>query len=201
MPDTLAAMQNGKWHWGLGDPHPLAIAVTLLYFIVAVTSAVAARHVSPHIHDNYTNEVTERRLWMSIAIGMALLGINKQTDFQTLIALVGRDLLTRVGLYDQRRVIQFWFIIAVAIVAVVLAATSARMLLRQSRSNKTAVCGIVVLLGFIVARAASFHHFDRMLGIQLGNISVNLVIEASALLQILWAAIARTAGQTQNNLP
>ncbi len=54
---------------------------------------------------------------MILAWILLLLGINKQADLQSLITVWGRDIVKSLGLYNARGVLQFWFIVAIAIVA------------------------------------------------------------------------------------
>jgi hypothetical protein len=49
------------------------------------------------------------------------LGINKQLDLQTALTELGRVLALSQGWYEQRQVVQFWFIAALAATCLLLA--------------------------------------------------------------------------------
>ena len=54
-----------------------------------------------------------------------------------------------------------------------------------------AITGAIFLVCFIVICAASFHHVDRMLGLQLGVLRLNVALELGGILAILLAAWLR----------
>ncbi|MCX7396105.1 MAG: hypothetical protein NT138_00330 [Planctomycetales bacterium] len=45
---SFAAVHDGQWHWGLGDPDLGAVLVTGLYFLTAIICLLVARRLSLH---------------------------------------------------------------------------------------------------------------------------------------------------------
>ena len=65
---------------------------------------------------------------------------------------------------DQRRTVQFWFIVAFGTVVLVAFVSFAIIMRDLFRRFMLAFAGLFFLLSFVIIRAASFHHFDEMLG-------------------------------------
>jgi hypothetical protein len=129
------------------------------------------------------------RFWSVIGLMMILLGINKQLDLQSLFTEVGRQVARMQGWMDQRRVVQFWFIMALGTAAMggfLSFAVSRRDLFRRF---KLAFIGLFFLLSFIVIRAASFHHFDQMLGFRLFGVRMNWALELTGIYLIIGAGL------------
>lgn len=108
---------------------------------------------------------------------MGLLGVNKQLDLQTWLTQVGRDLAFAQGWYAERQVVQVAFIAALALGAVVATAALLRVVRGMGPEINCAAAGLVFIAAFVLIRAASFHHIDRMLGIQFGGVRVNVMLE------------------------
>ncbi len=102
-----------------------------------------------------------RQFWFYMAVVMAILGLNKQLDLQTWFTQTGRDLALENGWYERRRLVQGIFI------------------------------AWLVLVGFVIVRATSFHHIDRMRGISLEGLRVNALLELTGIGLIALAALAR----------
>jgi len=116
---------------------------------------------------------------------MILLGINKQLDLQSLFTEIGRQVARAQGWMDQRRIVQFWFIVAFGTTALggfLLFAIIRRDLFRRFM---LAFSGLFFLLSFIVIRAAGFHHFDEMLGFRFFGARMNWVLELTGIYSIV----------------
>jgi hypothetical protein len=133
------------------DPTVLAWLITASYFGAAVLGLLAAR-ASPIERD--------RIFWVGCAVFLLLLGFNKQLDLQGLVTTVGRSLAREGGWFDQRRLVQAAFIVALGVAAGAILVTLAVWLRRSAMTVKIAALGIVLLFAFVVMRAASFHHMD-----------------------------------------
>jgi hypothetical protein len=55
---------------------------------------------------------------------------------------------------------------------------------------KLAFIGLLFLLGFIIIRAASFHHFDEVLHSRIWMLKMNWVFELTGIFTVLAAAVA-----------
>lgn len=120
-------------------------------------------------------------LWAGLAALLLLLGINKQLDLQSLLTQVGKDLAHAQGWYEQRRGVQVAFIAAVAGVFGLLGSTALWLARGRLRELRLALVGTAFLLAFVVARAASFHHVDVLLYMDLGGLKLNWVFELSGI--------------------
>jgi len=231
----FAAVSNGRWHWGLGDPSPAALLVTAFYFFVVVACLMIGRRVrscgQPAVSGpteqgsaepvrssdlRHTGQVPfssvdqffprarasgrelrsadstrEAPAWWFLAALMFCLGVNKQADFQSLLTLYGRDLLRDAGLYESRRVIQVAFIVGVVGSASLITTSLLWITCTWSWPCRLAAVGVGLQAAFVVIRASSFHHVDRLLGIYIAQMKMNLALESIGLFMILWAAIAR----------
>ena len=95
---------------------------------------------------------------MGLALLILLLGINQQLDLQTLLIQSGRALAEAEGWYAYRRPVQgaFFGIFSVALLSLVsLAAWRCRAFLKRHRP---VTLGLVILIGFVLMRAAGFNH-------------------------------------------
>lgn len=102
----------------------------------------------------------ERTFWIGVAIALVLLGVNKQLDLQTDITTLGRAAALSEGWYGDRRDAQGAFILLIALVAAGCGVLLWVWLRRAATTVKVAAAGLLVLLAFILIRAASFHHID-----------------------------------------
>ena len=133
------------------DPTVIAWFITAAYFAAAVLTWFAAR---------CSADRRERLVWFCCAAALVLLGFNKQLDLQGYVTAAGRVLAHQEGWFAERRLVQSTFIIMLCAVAVAAILFLAVWLRRSTRSVKFAATGIVLLFGFVVIRAASFHHMD-----------------------------------------
>ena len=108
---------------------------------------------------------------------MILLGINKQLDLQSLFTEVGRQIARAQGWMDHRGIVQFWFIVTfgtTAMGAFVLVVIIMKDLFRRFA---LAFTGLFFSLSFIIIRASSFHHFDKMFGLKFFELKINWLLE------------------------
>ena len=125
---------------------------------------------------------SQPRLWFGLAVLLTLLGINKQLDLQTWFTLSLKSVARAQGWYEQRGVVQALFIGTLAILGTVGLAIL-RILVRQNLPQTSlALAGAVFLTCFVLIRAASFHHVDQMIGIRIGGLRLNWVLELGGIL-------------------
>ncbi len=177
----------GNWSPGIGDPTPAGWIATLAYFAAAWRCFAAARRILPA----YRRAPTLRRewvLWRVLAGALAALGFNKQLDLQTALTELGRAAARAGGWYGQRREVQLAFVVAVGLSALAAAALALWTTRRTSPPVRVACAGFVALLGFVVARAASFHHFDLAISAEWQGLRVGSLVEIGALAVLIAAA-------------
>jgi hypothetical protein len=187
----LAAVENGRWRPGIGDPTVLGWVTVAAYLVAAVGCAVAAWR-EPMLDGTRRPRGKPSRFWLALAVFMLVLGINKQLDLQSLATQIGRDVIRAWGLYSERRELQAGFILVVALIC---AGAFAAFLWAARRTLKTrwpAIAGMCFILGFVVIRAASFHHIDAFLAARLGGLKWNWILELGGIAVVALAAF-RTA--------
>ena len=130
-----------------------------------------------------------RALWLGLTMVLVLLGINKQLDLQTAFTEGARLLARSEGWYNDRRPLQLAFILFVALLGI--AALRAVFLLARGelRRLRAVLGGVLFVACFVVIRAASFHHIDRLLGTDVGGFKMNWVIELGGISFIALGAI------------
>lgn len=116
-------------------------------------------------------------LWKGLAIGLLLLGINKQLDLQTALTEFGRIVANHQGWYERRQRVQIDFIIGVLLVGLWLVCSVLLLAGRNLPRLGVALVGIVFLCCFVAIRASSFHHVDILLGTRIGGLKINWLME------------------------
>ena len=172
----------GQWRPTIGDPCFMGWFTVGFYFACAIMSFIAA----------FDNRVADRRsssFWRMVGLLMILLGINKQLDLQSLFTEIGRQIARGQGWMDQRQIVQFWFIVAFGAAALASFFLLVRIKRNLFRRFKLAFIGLFFLICFIVIRAASFHHFDEMLGYRLFGAEMNWVLELTGIYLIFIAGL------------
>jgi len=122
-----------------------------------------------------------RRVWIGVSVLMAALCVNKQLDLQSLLTDVGRVIAHAQGWYDQRRLVQRWFVAAVAAGGAIALAALAWRLRSVMKGRLVLLFGLGFLLMFIIIRAASFHHVDELLGVRIIGLRVNWILELTGI--------------------
>lgn len=171
------------WRPGIGDPTAVGWTTVVLYFVAAMFSVLATR-------GTLASGLGVRRWWFGLAMMLAALGVNKQLDLQSLLTAVGRDIAVAQGWYDQRKPVQLVFVAVVALGGIGAIALIAAALARQgSWPLRVAMLATSALGGFIIVRAASFHHVDTLLNLPATAGGLNIWLEVGPVLIIIVAAV------------
>jgi len=170
-----------NWTPGIGDPTLGGWVTVVLYFLAMVSCWMTARRC----------KTKERRIWIAISILFLGLGINKQLDLQSALTEFGRVLAYQEGWYDQRQTVQVAFIILVAIICVCTAMALLVMTFRSPFPTWLALSGTVLVIGFVLIRAASFHHIDRFIGDTVLGARWNWILEMGGISVVLLASYWR----------
>jgi hypothetical protein len=166
-----------NWTPGIGDPTLVGWLTVGLYFATSI-SCWKLRH---KIELDGKRSSNEYLAWRFIAILFLALGINKQLDLQTALTEAGRVVAHLQGWYEQRRSIQLDFIGLVAATCVAAAITLLIWMRRAPLPTWLALIGTVLVFGYVLIRAASFHHIDRFIGESILGLRWNWVIEISGI--------------------
>lgn len=178
----------GHWSPGIGDPTPMGWLTVCFYLLAAWlcyrVTVVALRAPA-------SQERAEQWLWYALGGGLLLLGINKQLDLQSAMTEVGRLVATHQGWYESRRAFQAWFIALIGALALVAGVMLALMTRKMPASTRITATGCLLLLAFVIIRAASFHHADVLISHAAAGLKVNWILEIGSLLIIGAGAIRR----------
>jgi hypothetical protein len=174
---TFAAMQDGRWHPGIGDPTVFGW-ITVVVYLVSVWRCVVKAKSSKKFGGNY-------KFWLYLAVFLLFLSINKQLDLQSWFTEVLKDNAQAHGWYAQRRLFQVGFIIILGIAMLITLLVLRIFLANSWRHNKLTWVGIVLLSMFILMRAASFQHLDIFIGHPILGLRVNVMLEVGAILLII----------------
>ncbi len=176
----LAMIEKGTWQPGIGDSSLMGWITVLAYLGTACACAISGWQA---------NRRRDRRFWGSVAFILLLLGINKQLDLQSWLTVVGKQVAIAQGWYDQRRTVQKQFIVGLVAVVLALLMFSIQALGQSWRRLWLAMTGMAFLGGFIVIRASSFHHIDRLLGLEWAGLRLNWILELGGIICIAVAAV------------
>jgi hypothetical protein len=167
-----------NWTPGIGDPTIGGWITVVLYFLATVSCWITSRHI----------KTKERRLWTAITVLFLFLGINKQLDLQSALTELGRVFAYAQGWYGQRQIVQLVFILFVAIACVLVFATLLLWTSHASFPTWIALAGTTIVIGFVLIRAASFHHIDRFIGNTVLGARWNWILEMGGICVVLLAS-------------
>lgn len=167
------------WSPGIGDPGPLGWTIVFFYFATAFLAwraACAAR------------ETRDIRFWRFLCLLFLALGLNKQLDLQSLFTAVLRHLARSEGWYPTRYRFQVAFIAAVMVTGTATLLWFVRRHRYSSPAVKAAIAGCSFTFCYVIVRAASFHHMDRLIGRSVGGWKLNWLLELGGILLVAIAA-------------
>jgi len=169
-----------QWRPGIGDPDFMGWFITCAYLIVAMMSGlvcIRGERFFP-IH-----EIKKQRIfWGFFGVVFLFLGVNKQLDLQSLLRDVGKALAVNMGWYDQRRIVQFWFVIIMGIIFFILLLIAAFWVIRNGlKTNMVAMLGLCIIMVFILVRASSFSHIEKIFGCETIRHKVELLLESGGI--------------------
>ena len=181
-------MHEFNWRPGIGDPTIGGWVTVILYFLAVISCWITARNSS----------LADRKIWYAITVLFLGLGINKQLDLQSALTEMGRIVAIEEVWYARRETVQVYFIIVVAlvcswaIIAMVVAARSAPF------STWLALVGTTMVIGFVLIRAASFHHIDRFIGSTVLGFRWNWILEMGGISVVIAASLWPRNRKTAN---
>jgi hypothetical protein len=181
----LAATENGNWHLGIGDPTPVGWITAFAYLAASLACAMvwtADRRASRH------GRPGSPVFWLTLALLLLFLGINKQLDLQTLLGDIGRRKARAEGWYGNRRLYQTMFIAAVAVAGLFAIAIFSWLARKQWKRSLLGLLGTVFLFVFVLIRASSIHHVDVALQWKFAGAKWNWIIELAGIAVVLLGA-------------
>lgn len=194
----LGETTNEGWRPGIGDP---TVMGWLTVFAYALAAALCWRAAMVSGSSNAPHHRSALRLWIALAGLFVVLAINKQLDLQSWFTSIGRAMARSEGWYEYRRAVQTIFVIALAALGLIALLVLAWLTRTTWRTTGLAVIGTAFILTFIVIRAASFHHFDDLLGWTFFGMRMNWIFELSGIACVAFAAWNAQRPRTRRNQP
>lgn len=182
---TTLSCAFSRWSPGLGDNHVMGWVTVAVYLAAAIASARAALALDPGA------EPRERRFWWIAFSILLFLALNKQLDLQSLLTMIARCHASLAGWYDDRRAVQRIFILAVAGGGVLVLGLLGLLLRGILGRVWPALLGLGFVCGFVIIRAASFHHMDGLIGSSAWGMKVNWLLEVPGPLLVLVVGLRR----------
>jgi hypothetical protein len=184
-----AKVTDFNWSPGIGDPTVVGWLTTVLYLICSVSCWILARKLGLAT----VRTSRERRAWRSISVLFLFLGINKQLDLQTALTVAGRMLAHYQGWYEQRQLVQIEFIALIAAMCLISAITLLIWVRDAPISTWLALIGTTLVIGYVLIRAASFHHVNRFffIGRRVFDFRWNWILEMGGIVFVLLASAWR----------
>ena len=173
-----------NWSPRIGDPTVGGWLTVILYVLTSVSCWRAARKVGARD----INTLHERRGWQFISVLFLALGINKQLDLQSALTEAGRVVANIQGWYAQRALVQLAFIVVVAIICTIAGIALVIWARRARLPARLALIGTILVLCFVLVRAASFHHVDRFISTEFLGLRWNWILEMGGIAVVLVAS-------------
>lgn len=177
-------MRQFNWSPRIGDPTPIGWLTVILY----LAAAYALWCVVRRLRTTGDDAGSEKLVWSIFAILFIALGINKQLDLQSAFTEIGRVIASAQGWYDQRWIVQVYFVGLVTGCAATAAVVLLVLLRRAPAPALLALLGTAFVLTFVVVRAASFHHVDVLIGRKVLGVRWNWILEIGGIMIVLLAA-------------
>lgn len=177
-------MRQFNWSPRIGDPTPIGWLTVVLY----LAAAYALWCVVRRLRTTGDDAGSEKLVWSIFAILFIALGINKQLDLQSAFTEIGRVIASAQGWYDQRWIVQVYFVGLVTGCAATAAVVLLVLLRRAPAPALLALLGTAFVLTFVVVRAASFHHVDVLIGRKVLGLRWNWILEIGGIMIVLLAA-------------
>lgn len=180
LPDFRACVAT-QWSPTIGDPSLIGWLTVAAYGIAALLCLRAVR--SPGVP----------WFWLLLSMLLFALMVNKQLDLQSALTASARCLSQMQGWYEDRRSVQVGFILAVMFSGFWIALVCLWFLRKHLRQVGVALIGFILLICFVLIRAAGFHNFDALLKTEILSIRINWLLELSgiALIALNAAWVAR----------
>jgi len=187
------------WHPHIGDPTVIGWVITVAYFVVTFLCYRAG--LAAKGSDRAIPKTKNVLIWFLLAAVLLALGINKQLDLQTPFIALGRRMALSNGWYGVRREFQLYFVMVLAGFAVIWVVVLFWATRREWRAYWPVLLGAVLLVPFMLIRAASFDHVDYLLSRwrTIGPIRMKYVVELAGIL-ILGAGAVASGGRKKSSV-
>lgn len=175
MLSTLADCVFDRWSPTIGDPSVMGWVTVAAYGATALLVVMAFRRFP---------ERGIRLFGVCLALLLAALMVNKQLDLQSALTATGRCLSQMQGWYEDRRMVQAIFIMALLLCFLCAGLGVFWVMRRHLGALWLMLFGVMFLLAFVAVRAVGFHHFDAIINTEVNNVRMNWVLELGGLVMI-----------------
>lgn len=148
----------GEWLATIAKPDAADWVTVAAYLLATALTLRAASHASK------SRQPRERRFWQIVAGLLVFLAINELLDLQTLLTIAGRAHAKASGWYGSHRAAQYAFVIMLTCATAGAGLTMLWLTRRADFAVRVALVGLAFIGLFVILRAASFHHLDKLLG-------------------------------------
>jgi hypothetical protein len=169
---VLGVVVNGHWRPEIGDPTIIGWLTTVLYLTSAGLCGIYAWHSNKIFINHIRNHLI---FWWTLTVVMLLMAINKQLDLQSLLILVVKKAAVNQGWYSQRHTVKIYFVTSISICSFFLITCLIWTYRHVLRHYGLILCGITLLLTFIVIRAGS--HNVKIFGWEPKKIRIHNILE------------------------
>jgi hypothetical protein len=180
-------MLNVDWQPQIGDPTIAGWFTVFSYFLAAFLAYRVYQYSLKLIR---VSDGKQYLFWLLISLFSFFMGINKQLDLQSLLTAVGKYFAHQQGWYDDRKRVQGFFIIMIFLLGIYLISWGLRFFNGILHHNWLAFTGMIFLILFILVRATSFHHMDKLIGTDFFGLKLNWLMELTGIycitLNALW---------------
>jgi drug/metabolite transporter (DMT)-like permease len=172
----------GDWSPGIGDPTFLG---WLTVFAYAFATWLCYRLRNRFSANADAIRRKERQFWTLMTGILLFLCINKQLDLQTAMTEFLRSCAKAEGWYDIRFKFQLAFIIGMLLCFPIGVAVILYVARRLPRATKLAGAGLAFIGVYVLIRASSFHHMDRLINARILNFKLNWFFELGGIAVVL----------------
>lgn len=190
----VAAINNNGWYPSIGDPTFMGWFTVFAYLLTAFLCLMCANPINKSKAKKKSSK-QNNFFWWFLAIVLFCLGINKQLDLQSWFTMIGKQMAQAQGWYGNRRSVQLFFIACLSALVIPFLTIIGTTIKFNKSSNWLAMIGLTFLSCFVVIRAASFHHIDRLIKFQILGFRVNWLLELGGIGIIFYSAYLNLLNQ------
>ncbi len=177
-------ISNQSTPWINFDDHSFFGWMTVLaYFLTSIRTGYKAKAALHHGKDVI--------FWLLLTGMIIFLGLNKQLDLHTNLTEVLKEMAKSQGWYGERRKLQVLFIVVLGLSVPIIFLFLRVMLADLWKRYKSIFAGVILLMVFIVIRAASFHHVQLLLYQNIGVIRFYQLLELLAIAVIFMGTFVK----------
>jgi hypothetical protein len=182
-------MTSFKSFFGTGDLTVVGWLAVILYLSAVISCWITARKL--RLAEKDIEDAKELRVWQWITATFLALGLYKLLNLQAALTETGRVVARFQGWYGERWPVQFAFVAVVAVACLIAAVMLVRWVRKASVSTWLALTGSIMLSGYVVVRAVSYHHLDRLIDAKFLGIRLNWIFELGGIGVVLAASYWR----------